>query len=299
MAVLAVALAIDMVAGDPPSRLHPVAWLGRLIAASRRTLCSGPPAALLVSGGVLALGVVAVGAATGWAVEGLVAAAGAAGLAVEGAALKLSLSLRGLARAARDVAHALEGGDLGLARERLGVHLVSRPTAALDEGHVASGAIESVAENLTDSLVAPVAFWLVLGLPGAFAYRALNTADTMVGYREGDLEYFGKVSARLDDAANLLPSRLAALALLAASGFGRRTWTAWRRDARLTASPNAGHTMAAMAGALTVTLEKPTAYRLGTGPLPKAEDIHKAIHLLHRAAALALGLMLAIKLALA
>ena len=143
---------------------------------------------------------------------------GAGGLLLEAVALKSTLALRGLAAAGRDVAGALQRGDLAAARTSVGRHLVSRPTATLRVEQVAAGAIESVAENLTDSFVAPLLFYLVFGLPGAFAYRALNTADSMLGYREGALEYFGKLAARLDDVANLVPARLSALALVVAAG---------------------------------------------------------------------------------
>jgi adenosylcobinamide-phosphate synthase len=149
---------------------------------------------------------------------------------------------------------------------------------------VAAAAIESVAENLTDSFVAPLLFYLVFGLPGALAYRALNTADSMLGYRDGALEYFGKVAARLDDVANLVPARLAALVLVVVSG--RRAPAAWSTmlsDRRHTPSPNAGWTMAAMAGALGVTLAKPGVYSLGRGDEPVAGDIDRALRLLRRA----------------
>ena len=136
-------------------------------------------------------------------------------------ALKSTLALRGLTAAGREVAGALERGDLVAARASVGRHLVSRPTATLRAEQVAAGAIESLAENLTDSFVAPLMFYLLFGLPGACAYRALNTADSMLGYREGALEYFGKLAARLDDVANLIPARLAALALVVAAGPAR------------------------------------------------------------------------------
>jgi adenosylcobinamide-phosphate synthase len=152
-----------------------------------------------------------------------------------------------------------------------------------------------VAENLTDALVAPVLFYLALGVPGALAYRALNTADTMLGYREGALEYFGKLAARLDDLANLVPARLSALAIVtAARSPTRAAWSVMARDHARTASPNAGWTMAAMAGALGVTLEKPTAYRLGHGRPPQPADIERSIHLFWRAATVALATGLAV-----
>lgn len=292
LAVLALAVALDLALGDPPNRWHPVAWMGHALDAGRRWLCHGGPRALLLSGAALTLAVMALAAGAGEILAMVASALGPLGIAVEAAALKTTLSLRDLARAARAVAASLARGELDEARRRLGFHLVSRPTAELSAAQVASGAVESVAENLTDALVAPAMFFLVLGLPGAFAYRALNTADTMLGYREGALEYFGKVAARLDDLANLLPARLAGLALVAVAG--RRAPAAWSvlaRDHARTSSPNAGWTMSAMAGALGVTLEKPGAYRLGDGRPPAATDIGPSIRLVLLAAAVALGVM--------
>lgn len=293
--VVVLALALDLAFGDPPSRLHPVAWIGRVLAAGRRALCRGRPAALMLSGAALTLFVMALAAGGGAAITSVAHALGTGGLVLEAVALKLAVAPGGLARAARSIASALSRGEIETGRARLGRHLVSRPTATLDASEVASGAIESVAENLTDALVAPIACFLALGLPGAFAYRALNTADTMLGYRDGALEYFGKFAARLDDVANLLPARLAALALVVAAG--RRAPAAWAtmlRDRRRTASPNAGWTMSAMAGALGVTLVKPGAYRLGKGRLPDATDIERGIGLMARAAVLAVLTALAL-----
>jgi adenosylcobinamide-phosphate synthase len=217
---------------------------------------------------------------------------GMAGVLVDALALKTTVSLRALAGAARQVARALERRDLGAARDAVGIHLVSRPTAALDESHIASAAIESVAENLTDSIIAPSFFFLACGLPGAFAYRAINTADAMIGYRAGLLEHFGKVAARLDDVLNFMAARMAALAIVIAAGLiGRDArgalTTMWRHHGR-TASPNAGWTMAAMAGALGVSLEKPGAYHLGAGRFPDAGDIEAAIKVMTAASAISL-----------
>ena len=291
------AVAVDLGLGDPPNRFHPVAWMGRALAAGRARLCHGSTVRLFAAGGALTLGVMAVAALAGGLVTLAAATLGVAGLALEAVALKSTLALSGLARAARQVASALAAGDLGGARERLGFHLVSRPTAVLDAGQVASGAIESVAENLTDSFVAPLIFYLVFGLPGALAYRALNTADTMLGYRDGPLEHFGKLAARLDDVANLVPAPLAALAIVLAAGRNiRAAWTAMTRDHPQTASPNAGWTMSAMAGALGVTLEKVGHYRLGAGRRPEAKDVERSLRFLGRATAIALAAALAIRI---
>ena len=282
-------MSVDLAFGDPPNRWHPVAWMGRAITYGRARLCHGSPVRLFVAGGALTLAVMALAALAGGLVTLAAGALGVAGLALETVALKSTLALRGLARAARGVAAALAAGDLAGARERLGFHLVSRPTATLDVSAVASGAIESVAENLTDSFVAPLLFYLTLGLPGALAYRALNTADTMLGYHDGPLEYFGKLAARLDDLANLIPAPLAGLAIVLAAGHNLRdAWAVMIRDQSQTASPNAGWPMSATAGALAVTLEKPHHYRLGQGRPPAAQDIHRSLTLIGRAAGIAL-----------
>jgi len=297
VAVVLLAVAIDLAFGDPPNRWHPVAWIGRALSAGRERLCHGSPTVLFVSGGALTLGVIALAGVAGGLVAMLAHVLGAAGVLVQAVALKSTLALRDLARAARGVASALAANDLAGARTQLGFHLVSRPTAALDSSQVASGAIESMAENLTDAFVAPLLFYLVLGLPGALAYRALNTADTMLGYHDGPLEYFGKLAAKLDDLANLIPAPLAAVAIVAAAGRTASTaWSVMIRDHDRTASPNAGWTMSATAGALHVTLEKPAAYRLGHGRPPTASDIDRSIRLVTLASAIFLTVVMAARL---
>src|SRR6266404_5996684 len=236
---LIVAAALDLTLGDPPNRLHPVAWMGRAIGTGRRWLCHGGPPRLFVGGALVTLTVMGVAAGAGAAVAALAAQLGPAGPLVEGAALSLLLSVRGLIRAGQAVARPLAAGDLDAARAAVGLHLVSRPTATLGPDEVASATIESLAENLTDAVIAPVCFYLLFGLAGAAAYRAVNTADALLG----------------------------ALGLLAGAAVAgedaRGALRMLRRDGALTASPNAGRTMAAMAGALGLTLAKRGAYRLG------------------------------------
>ena len=280
IAALLIALAVDLLFGDPPNRWHPVAWIGGLIARGRRRFAQGPPSALLVSGGATTLGAAAVAGLAGWATARAAASLGIVGVLLEALALKATLSVRGLLAAAATVHAELVAGDVEAARASVRRHLVSRTTGELDASAVASAAIESVAENVTDALAAPLFFYVVFGLPGAFVYRAINTADAMIGYRDGVLEHFGKIAARADDALNLVPARVvaAAVALTARAGGGdpaRALTTMWRQHAR-TASPNAGWTMAAMAGGLDVTLEKRGAYRLGAGRPPAAGDIPRA-----------------------
>lgn len=295
--VVVLAVALDLVTGDPPNRLHPVAWMGRVLSAGRRGLCHGPAWWLLLSGGTLVVLVGAIAAASGVLVTALAFFLGPARVLIEAVVLKTTISPRGLLRAASEVGEALQRDALVEARAALGFHLVSRPTGVLSAGQVASGVVESVAENLTDALVAPVLCFVLFGLPGAFAYRALNTADTMIGYRDGPLEHFGKVAARLDDIVNFVPARLAALAVVVAAGrHARAAWTIMVHHHGRTASPNAGWTMAAMAGALGVTLEKPGAYRLGCGEAPSAEHIKRAVRIFHRASVVAVAGLLTVYL---
>jgi len=293
VSVLLLAVALDLLLGDPPNRYHPVAWIGRLIALGRRWAASVPADLLVLYGALLIVAV------TITAVMGALAAQAAAGwlpwpgsVLAQAWLLKCSFSLRGLVAAVWEVSDRLDAGDLAGARAAAGRHLVSRPVEELEEGATASAAVESLAENLNDSWVAPLCFYLVAGVPGAWAYRAVNTADAMIGYREGMLAELGGASARLDDLLNLVPSRLAALALVAGARLGgesgSRAWDVWRRDGGSTASPNAGQSMAAMAGALGVTLEKRGHYRLGDGPAPDVAVIDRAVGVFSAAAGVAL-----------
>jgi adenosylcobinamide-phosphate synthase len=262
---LALAFAWDRWAGEPPAAVHPVVWMGRLIGWLSRAAGRGVPSRELLRG----LGIALLVPALAWWVTRIVLV----GLgetpwlriAVSVWLLKSSFALQGLGKAALVVRDALEAGDLTAARVGLR-SLCSRDPSALSETELAAAAVESVAENASDSVVAPLLFYALFGLPGALAYRAANTADAMIGYR-GQYEYLGKAAARLDDLLNLIPARLCAgLLLVAGAVHGadvRAGWTIWRRDGGKTASPNAGHPMAAMAGLLGVRLEKHGCYALG------------------------------------
>jgi adenosylcobinamide-phosphate synthase len=301
---LLLALLLDVLLGDPPNRYHPVAWMGALISAMRRLaprqgqwLPMAYGAGLVIGGAVLvaALGLILV--------RLLVHVPQPLGWLAEAAILKLTLSLRGLAQAAGQVQQALAAGDLSQARHLVGWHLVSRDTTRLSASQVAAATVESVAENTSDGVAAPLFYYALGGLPAALAYRFINTADAMLGYRDPVHKWLGKVPARLDDLVNLVPARLTAgLIVLAApllGGDARQAWAVWRRDAHLTASPNAGRPMSAMAGALGVELEKVGHYRLGAGQtLPEARDVARGLHLVYGAALLAAGLLAGIRLTL-
>ena len=267
--------------------------MGRWLGGARERRRSSAPLPSLAEGAI-ALG------------SGMLLSAGAAGVVhkslrrvhepmrtvATGLALKPALSLRPLLSAANDVRIALHQRRLSEARRLLAWHLVSRDTTHLTPAEVAGAAIESVAENLSDSVVAPLLAFRVGGLTLAYVYRMLNTADAMLGYRTPELEWFGKASARADDVANILPARCSALliACTAAAGRGssRNALRAALADAHATASPNAGWPMAAMAGALGVRLTKRDHYVLNErGRNPYPSDIGRACRIVAAASAMA------------
>ena len=252
---------------------HPVVWIGGLIGGLDRRLNRDGrlPGVLRARGALTVLIVVGLAAAAGWAI----AQYGRLlpyGWLIELFVATVLLAQRSLFSHVRLVAKALRlnGVEGGRAAVR---HIVGRDVQALDEYGVARAAVESGAENFSDAVVAPVFWFLLLGLPGMLAYKAINTLDSMIGYRTPRHENFGKVAARLDDAANLVPARIAAL-LLALAAIAAPTANPWRalitawRDARKHRSPNAGWPEAAMAGALDLALAGPRPYHGQMQPGP-------------------------------
>jgi adenosylcobinamide-phosphate synthase len=293
--VLAAALALDRLLGEYPARLHPVVWMGRVISALHRRAPRAGRAAPFAYGLAMALlvpALFAVGAALALRAARVHPALA---FAAEALLLKSTFAVRALGEAAAGVGGALARGDLPAAR--LGLRsLCSRDPSALEAPQVAAAAVESVAENASDSFVAPLVFWAVLGVPGAMAYRAINTLDARVGYH-GRYEWLGKASARLDDLANLVPARLTAALLLLAGALrggdlGRGVFTLLR-DGGKTESPNAGRPMAAMAGLLGVELEKVGCYRLGGGLAPAGHATIAAAWRVASAAALGAAVLAA------
>ncbi|MSQ13455.1 MAG: cobalamin biosynthesis protein CobD [Dehalococcoidia bacterium] len=292
LGVLGLAAALDLLLGEPPAPFHPVVWMGKLIGVMERLAPRKGRTAQLIYGALMAASTPAAAGALAFAAGWGLHAAGDVAYVVGGAVLmKTTFSVRMLARATRKVGRELAAGDLQRAQQSL-TALVSRDTATLSPSLSASATIESAAENTTDSFVAPWLAFALFGLPGAFAYRAINTMDAMIGYH-GAYEYLGKAAARLDDLVNLVPARLAGLAIVAASALTHADAAgAWRRlrlDHARTESPNSGWTMSAMAGALRVRLEKPGHYVLnGDAAEPQPRHVAAAVRITWRAAALSL-----------
>jgi adenosylcobinamide-phosphate synthase len=292
------ALLLDLTAGDPPNRYHPVAWMGTAIQAARRRAPRGGRLRPLVYGALLVVGGGAAVASLGRMSERVLSfLPPPLGWLATAGLLKTTIALRGLDQAAAQVQAAIEKGDLPEARRLVSWHLVSRDTSALTESQVAAATIQSVAENTSDGIVGPLFYYLLGGLPGALAYRWVNTCDSILGYRDAEREWLGKIPARLDDVLNVLPARLTAALLTVAAALtgddAGNAWHVWRRDAGTTESPNAGHPMSAAAGALGIELEKVDHYRLGAGQRPPTTaDIARAISLMRGAVALGAGLLL-------
>jgi adenosylcobinamide-phosphate synthase len=208
---------------------------------------------------------------------------------IEVTLISTTLSMRGLAEAAGRVEHALREGRLEDARTRVG-YFVGRDTEDLSEPEVCRAAVESVAENTSDGVVAPMLYGLLFGAPGALAYKAINTLDSMVGHPQPPYAELGWASAKLDDLANVVPARITALFVATVSGMPLHTLRVANRYGLLTKSPNAGRAEAAFAGALGVRLGGANSYggvlrvgpTLGEGRLPAPDDIGRAVSLMRR-----------------
>lgn len=278
--VVAIAVALDGLFGDPRDRLHPVAWLGGAIDRVMRLAPKHAPRRELAFGALVALGFTLFVIGIGVALErGLAHAPTWVAIAIGAVVLDLVIALRGLVGAARTLVDTLAREDLDGARDRLAA-LCSRDARALDERALLTGAVASVAENANDAVVAPLFYYALFGLPGALAFRAINTLDAMLGYRD-HREHVGKAAARLDDVAAFVPARLTACALLVGGALlgedVRRGVATWARDARNTPSPNGGRPMATLAGLLGVVIDKPGVYVLGAEGRPIVRgDVHRA-----------------------
>ncbi len=288
---LLLALALDLFLSDPPNPVHPVAGMGAFIRWASECAPARGPALQFLYGLRLTFGGLILFTLPITALELLMKPYPWIAVGVNAILLKSAFSLRHLLEAGYEVEKALESGDLPEARRAVSWHLVSRDTRSLSEGLVASATVESLAENLTDSFIAPLLAFAVGGIPLAWAYRFINTADAMIGYRDERYEYLGKFAARLDDLLNWIPARLAGVLIVLsapfAGGDGRNAWHMMVAQHAHPASPNAGWPMSAAAGALGVRLEKVGQYELnGSATLPLPITILRARRLVLVAAVL-------------
>jgi adenosylcobinamide-phosphate synthase len=299
-----IALCLDWLFGEPPVRLHPVVWMGQYLKFAERGRAVGKPR--LAGGLSFILGAVMV-ILIAWGMEWSVSQIAVAmadrqpiarpiTLLLTALLLKPTFAFRLLVSEVRQIEAALQQ-DLDQGRQRL-AYIVSRPTHALAASEVRESALESLSENLSDSVMAPLFWFVLLGLPGAYLYRYVNTADAMWGYRNERYEQWGKLAARTDDLLNYIPARITGLALLYGPALmgqpSERSGTLGqlRQEAHKTPSPNSGWSMAALALRLGIRLGKPGVYVLNPiGRVPDADRTAAALTLTTQiGTTLALGL---------
>lgn len=258
---------IDCVLGDPAKLPHPVVLIGKLISLSEKTLRKAFPKTdrgELAAGTVMAILVPIVSASVAFGILfGLWKLSPWAYFAASSVMCWQCFAARCLEKEAKKVVKALETEGLEAGRRQVSM-LVGRDTERLSEEQVTKAAVETVAENTSDGVIAPMLYMLLFGAVGGFFYKAINTMDSMVGYKNDRYLFFGRAAAKLDDAANFIPSRLSALAMIAVSPLckldGRNAFRVWKRDRRKHASPNSAETESVAAGALHIALAGPASY---------------------------------------
>ena len=292
---------LDLLLGDPSWMPHPVVYMGKLISLLEKALRAGLPKTQKGEfwGGVLlaaALPLLTL-AVSGTACILAARMHPALGFGLQTLWCWQALAVKGLSSESRRVCEALENDDLPAARKAVG-RIVGRDTDALDEAGVIRAAVETVAENFADGAAAPMLYMFLGGAPLALAYKAINTMDSMVVYKNDRYLYFGRAAARLDDIANYIPARIAAFFWMLSAGVtgqdAKGAYRIWRRDRRNHASPNSAQTEAACAGALGIQLGGPAYYfgerhekpTIGDAlRLPEPEDIRRANDMLYIASA--------------
>jgi adenosylcobinamide-phosphate synthase len=306
---MAVAITVDTIWGWPSALFtrigHPVTWIGRLIGILDRSWnrTEDAPATRRIAGVAAALLVIALCAAIGWSVQSWLVPGWHRAVLVGIFAWPL-VALRSLYDHVAAVAQPLQSGDIDAARLAV-AQIVGRDPASLDEAGISRAAIESLAENASDGIVAPVFWGALLGLPGILGYKAINTLDSMIGHRSERHLWFGWAAARIDDVVNFIPARLTGLLFALVAMHPAAALSCMARDANRHRSINAGWPEAAMAGALAVRLSGPRSYHgsktdepwLNEGARdPLAADIRQGLRLYVRAMLLLGGLLAALAL---
>ncbi len=264
--VLPLALIIDLVIGEYPKRLHPVVWMGGVISMFLKVAPKRNNTVKFIYGLLIVFFTIALfGLPVYFLLVYLKSISVILYIVTAAVILKSCFSAKALDVAIRRVKNLLFKDRIEAARHEIS-YLVSRDISSLNGRQITSAAVEVTAESITDSIVSPLFYWLLLGVPGAIAYRVVNTFDARIGYH-GVYEYLGKFAARLDDILNYIPARISGLLVVISSRFAKmntaKSWSVMLRDHTGTESPNAGWTMSAVAGALGVQLEKKGYYILG------------------------------------
>jgi len=274
--IVGFALLLDFLVGDPKTKYHPTAWIGKLVASLVPFTKSNSVRKELI-GGILLVSVIVATVCTvlvvldiGISLLTIDIVSLIVSIAVGSILLKTTIAIRGMQKHALAVVDAVEKGDLGSARNHLSM-IVKRDTKNLDKNHILSGVLESVSENTVDGITGPLFYYAIFGLPGAFVYRAINTVDSMIGYKTTLFKNVGWFGAKCDTVLNYAPSRLTGLVMILGALILGYNWKEslyiMRRDSGKLESTNAGFPMAALAGALGTRLEKMDYYTIGNGSI--------------------------------
>jgi len=268
--IFLLAFLIDMAFGEFPDSIHPTVWMGKVIAYFKPKIRSESPRVEMANGVLLGLSVILLFAVPAYLIIFLVQRffGWIPYIVVSAIVLKSTFALKRMRQYTVPIADAIKKGNCNKARQLL-PYIVRRDPTGLSERHIISAAVESIAESTTDGVTSPFFYFALFGVSGAVAYRVINTMDSMLGYKDQEHRNIGWFSASVDTIANYIPARLTAVLMTVVALFLGENWRESRRilqrDKRNTASLNAGWTLSAMAGALSVQLEKPGFYKLGDG----------------------------------
>ena len=288
--ILFFALAIDFTIGDPKNKFHPTAWMGSFLAklipslknSSNNLEKLGGIILIVISSTIVVSLITILDLAINFITIDYLSII--ISIIAVGILLKTTIAINGMEKHALAVVTSLENNDISAARDQLS-KIVKRDTKNLDKNHVFSGVIESISENTVDGITGPLFYFGLFGLPGAFVYRLVNTADSMIGYKTNFFKNIGWFAANCDKILNYLPSRITGLIMILSAMLLRKDWRKsfqiMIRDGTKTESPNAGYPMAAIAGALGTRFEKIDHYSLGDGKISfNVEHVKSAISLM-------------------
>ena len=281
IAIIGFAILIDLILGDPKNRYHPTAWIGTFIAKLTTITKNQNSTFEKVGGTIMIITISSVvvlllsGLNFGISLISVDYISLILSVVIGALLLKTTIAIRGMEKHAISVLDSLESNDLDLARNYLSM-IVKRNTTKLDKNHVLSGVLESISENTVDGITGPMFYYAFFGLFGAFVYRIINTADSMVGYKNDIFKNLGWFTAKCDTILNYIPSRLTGLMMVISAAILKNNWRnsykVMIRDGKKTESPNAGYPMAALAGALETKFEKINHYKLGDGEITLTRD---------------------------
>jgi len=281
ISIIGFAILIDLILGDPKNRYHPTAWIGTFIAKLTTITKNQNSTFEKVGGTIMIITISSVvvlllsGLNFGISLISVDYISLILSVVIGALLLKTTIAIRGMEKHAISVLDSLESNDLDLARNYLSM-IVKRNTTKLDKNHVLSGVLESISENTVDGITGPMFYYAFFGLFGAFVYRIINTADSMVGYKNDIFKNLGWFTAKCDTILNYIPSRLTGLMMVISAAILKNNWRnsykVMIRDGKKTESPNAGYPMAALAGALETKFEKINHYKLGDGEITLTRD---------------------------